>query len=78
MTSVRARAPQAPPFQRSLGWSAAVHAGFVLVLWILPRLNWSSPPPFEVEITSPFLGDGPAKLGAPKAFVPGVPCPLFM
>ena len=73
MTAVRARAPQAPPFQRSLGWSAAVHSAFCLALWVLPRLNWSSPPPFEVEITSPFLGDGPAKLGAPKAFVPGVP-----
>jgi TonB family protein len=30
----------------------------------------------EIEITSPFLGDGPAKLGAPKAFVPGKIAPV--
>lgn len=68
-SSDRAEAPAPPPFQRSLAWSAAAHAALFAALWILPRLDWSSPPPFEVEITSSFLGDGPAKLGAPKAFV---------
>ncbi len=71
--AARGRPPQAPPLRRSVGVSAAMHALFFAALWILPRLSWNSPPPFEVEITSPFLGDGPAKLGAPKAFVPGVP-----
>jgi TonB family protein len=70
------KAPAPPPFKRSLGMSAGVHALFFAALWILPKLSWNSPPPFEVEITSPFLGDGPAKLGAPKAFVPGVPAKI--
>lgn len=67
------RAPSPPPLRRSVGMSAALHAAFFAALWMLPHLSWNSPPPFEVEITSPFLGDGPAKLGAPKAFVPGIP-----
>lgn len=72
----RKTAPAAPPFERSVGMSAAIHAAFFAALWILPHLSWNTPPPFEVEITSPFLGDGPAKLGAPKAFVPGVPAKI--
>jgi TonB family protein len=70
------QAPKPPPFKRSVGISAGLHAAFFTALWILPHLSWNSPPPFEVEITSPFLGDGPAKLGAPKAFVPGVPAKI--
>lgn len=66
-------APQAPPPRKSLAVSAAAHGLAALLLWGLPRLSWLPPEPFEIEITSPFLGDGPAKLGAPKAFVPGVP-----
>lgn len=72
-TAHRKRAPAPPPFKRSVAMSAGMHALFFSALWLLPHLNFNSPPPFEVEITSPFLGDGPAKLGAPKAFVPGVP-----
>jgi len=68
-----ARAPQAPPLRRSLSWSAAIHAVLLGLAVILPRLSFDSPPPFEVEITSPFLGDGPARLGAPKPLVPGAP-----
>ncbi|MEK7381775.1 MAG: TonB family protein [Elusimicrobiota bacterium] len=64
--SLVARAPQAPPFRRSLSWSAAIHAVLLGLAVILPRLRFDSDPPFEVEITSPFLGDGPARLGAPK------------
>ena len=75
-TTAKKRAPAPPPLRRSLGMSAGVHALFFAALWVLPRLSWNSPPPFEVEITSPFLGDGPAKLGAPKAFVPGVPAKI--
>ena len=67
------RPPEAPPFKRSVAWSAGMHVLFFVALWILPHLSWNTEPPFEVEITSPFLGDGPAKLGAPKAFVPGIP-----
>ncbi len=66
------RAPAPPPLRRSVGMSVGMHALFFLALWILPHLSWNTEPPFEVEITSPFLGDGPAKLGAPKALVPGV------
>jgi protein TonB len=56
--------------------SALAHGLFFAALWLLPHLSFNAPPPFEVEITSPFLGDGPAKLGAPKAFVPGVPAKI--
>lgn len=68
--------PVAPPFERSVGMSAAIHAAFFAALWIMPHLSWNSPPPFEVEITSSYLGTGPAKLGAPKAFVPGIPAKI--
>lgn len=70
------KAPAPPPFQRSVGMSAGAHVLFFAALWVLPHLSWKTEPPFEVEITSPFLGDGPAKLGAPKAFVPGVPAKI--
>ncbi|MEK7389575.1 MAG: TonB family protein [Elusimicrobiota bacterium] len=73
MNAPAKRPPAPPPFKRSIAFSAAAHAAFVAALWTLPRLDFSTTPPFEVEITSPFLGDGPAKLGAPKPFVPGVP-----
>ena len=72
-SAARKKAPTPPPFRRSVAMSAGMHVLFFSALWLLPHLGWQSPPPFEVEITSPFLGDGPAKLGAPKAFVPGVP-----
>ncbi len=75
-TALKNRAPAPPPFERSLGMSAGVHVLFFAALWILPHLSWNSPRPFEVEITSSFLGTGPAKLGAPKAFVPGVPAKI--
>ncbi|MDX6770419.1 MAG: TonB family protein [Elusimicrobiota bacterium] len=67
------RAPEPQPFSRSVAWSAGGHALLFAAVWLLPRLGWISPPAFEIEIISPILGTGPAKLGAPKAFVPGVP-----
>ncbi len=67
------RAPEAPPLKKSVGFSVGAHAALALAFIVLPKLDWRTPPPFEIEITSPFLGDGPAKLGAPKAFVPGIP-----
>ena len=70
------RAPEAPPPARSLALSFAVHAGLLalafLFIQVLRLAVAPPPPPMEIEITSPFLGDGPAKLGAPKPFVPGV------
>ncbi|NNN07166.1 MAG: TonB family protein [Elusimicrobia bacterium] len=67
------RAPEAPPPARSLGWSLALHGVLVGLLLALARVSWtpSQPPPMEIEITSSILGDGPAKLGAPKPLVPG-------
>lgn len=69
------RAPEAPPPARSLGLSVAFHAVLLSLALLLPILlhmvSEAPPPPMEIEITSPFLGDGPPKLGAPKAFVPG-------
>jgi TonB family protein len=74
------RAPEAPPPARSLGASVAVHAVLLSLALLLPGLlhllNEGPPPPMEIEITSPFLGDGPAKLGAPKALVPGKAAPV--
>ena len=74
------RAPEAPPPARSLGASVAVHAVLLSIALLLPLalhlVGETPPPPMEVEITSPFLGDGPAKLGAPKAFVPGKAAPV--
>lgn len=71
------RAPEAPPYPRSLAVSFAAHAAVLALLLLLPRaLGWllqGPPPPIEIEITSPFLGDGPAKLGAPKPPTPGRP-----
>ena len=59
--------PEAPPYSRSLATSFAAHAALLALLFFLPQvLGWltSAPPaPIEIEITSPFLGDGPAKLG---------------
>jgi len=66
-------APREPELSRSLTVSAVGHGVFLALLFILPRLHFFSTPPFEVEIISPFLGDGPAKLGAPKPLVRGVP-----
>jgi hypothetical protein len=67
------RAPAPRPFGNSLAWSFGGHALLFLAVWLLPRMGWLTPPEFEIEIISPVLGTGPAKLGAPKAFVPGAP-----
>lgn len=65
--------PKPQPFSRSLAWSAGGHALLFTAALLLPRLGWLSPPPFEIEIISPILGTGAAKLGAPKPLVPGAP-----
>ena len=56
-------------FEQCLAVSLAAHVLFFLLMKGLP--SFSIAPPIEVEITSPFLGTGPAKLAAPKALVPG-------
>ena len=61
------RAPEALPPSRSLAWSLGAHAAALVLLFGLSRLRWLAPPPLEIEITSPYLGDGAAKLGAPRA-----------
>ena len=66
-------APQEPPLSWSLGCSLGVHAAVIGLLVLLPHPHFDSTPPLEIEIISPFLGDGPAKLGAPQPFVPGAP-----
>lgn len=74
------RAPEAPPPASSLGLSFAFHAVLLSLALILPgllHLATAPPPaPLEIEITSPFLGDGPAKLGAPKTLVAGKIAPV--
>jgi TonB family protein len=68
------RAPEAPPPARSLGTSLALHGLLFVLALTLVRVVWSppvEPPPMEIDINSSILGDGPAKLGAPKPFVPG-------
>ena len=72
------RAPQAPPYSRSLALSAAAHGAFLFLALFLPQVVRflqppPPPPPLEIEITDPYLGDGPRKLGAPKPLTPGVP-----
>jgi TonB family protein len=70
-------APQPQPYTKSLAESLAAHAALLSILLFLPRLlslvSQTPPPGLEIEITSPYLGDGPAKLGAPKPLTPGVP-----
>jgi TonB family protein len=72
--------PEAPPPARSFALSFALHAGLLALALLLPHvlglLSNEPPPPMEIEITSPFLGTGPAKLGAPKPLVPGKIAPV--
>lgn len=73
------RAPQAPPFSRSLAWSAGAHGLLLGLLFLLPRLGFlfgPDLPPLEIEITGNILGDGAAKRGAPKPLTPGPKTPV--
>jgi TonB family protein len=77
----RIKPPEPPPPARSFALSCALHAAFLsLALLAAHVLNLlpspAAPPLMEIEITSPFLGDGPAKLGAPKPLVPGKAAPV--
>ncbi len=56
-------------FRQCLAASVLLHAAFFLIARRLPTLPAKNS--VEVEITSPFLGTGPAKLGAPKAKTAG-------
>lgn len=66
---MRAAQRNLPTFEQCLAVSLAAHALFFLLLKGLPA--FPAAPPVEVDIESPFLGTGPAKLAAPKALVPG-------
>lgn len=57
-------------FRKCLAASAVLHALFFLIAHGLP--SFTLPPPVEVEITSPFLGTGPARLAPPKAKIEGI------
>jgi len=60
-------------FQKCLAASALAHGAFFLFARSLP-LKVAAPPPVEIDLTqTPFLGTGPAKLGAPKRLVPSAP-----
>ncbi len=56
-----------PNFRQTLAASAVLHALFFLLARGVPGFNFN--PAVEVEITSPFLGTGPARLAPPKAKV---------
>ena len=56
------RAPEAPPYSRSLALSFAAHAAFLCLVFLVPRIIGllqppPPPPPLEIEITDPYLGD---------------------
>jgi len=64
-------------FQKCLAASFALHVGLLIGGRLFHRP--AGPPPLEVDLTMGFdLGDGPARLGAPKRLVPdakGLPKP---
>lgn len=65
----------APPFRRCLEISLGLHILFFLLASGLPRPGFLVP--VEVDLTYPFIGTGPAKLGAPKLEVPGAKGPIL-
>ena len=70
------QAPQAPPYSRSLAQSIALHAALLAFALLVPRLIsllLPTPSLIEIEITDPYLGDGPRKLGAAKPLTSGIP-----
>jgi TonB family protein len=75
---VKAAAPVRPPdFRRCVAASFGIHVAAALLVIGIP---WPKSSPIEVDLTmtGPYLGTGPAKLGAPKQLVPkakGIPRP---
>jgi len=64
----------APDFKKCLLASLGLHASFLLLRFIkLPSFGAASP--VEIDLTMPFIGNGPAKLAAPKALVPHAALP---
>lgn len=64
----------APDFRKCLIASLALHASFLLFRFLkLP--SFSGPSPVEIDLTMPFVGNGPAKLAAPKRLVPHATLP---
>ncbi|MBI4377130.1 MAG: TonB family protein [Elusimicrobia bacterium] len=61
--------PDPQPFSRCLAVSGTLHLAFFLIAGGIG--GWGpKPPPLEIDLTRPFIGTGPAKLGAPKAKAP--------
>ncbi len=64
----------APDFRACLLASCALHAAFFLFRFMkLP--SFAPAGPVEIDLTMPFVGNGPAKLAAPKALVPHAKLP---
>ena len=64
----------APDFRKCLLASVALHASFLLVHFLrLPSFGSASP--VEIDLTMPFVGNGPAKLAAPKRLIPQAKLP---
>lgn len=64
----------APDFRYCVAASVALHLGFVG----LRGLHFSAPAPetpVEIDLTSPFIGDGPAHRAAPKRLIPTAKLP---
>ena len=62
-------------FQRALAASVLFHCGLWLAAHGLSLPSWAPSPSAEIDLTSSFLGTGPAKLGAPKKLVPEAKAP---
>lgn len=62
-------------FQRALSASVLFHVALWLAAHGLSLPSWTTGPSAEIDLTSSFLGTGPAKLGAPKRLVPGAKAP---
>ena len=56
-------------FRNCVAGSLALHFGFFFMLRFMP-LRSGRPSPVEIDLTQPFLGTGPSKLGAPKRQAP--------
>lgn len=64
----------APDFRACLLASAVLHAGLFLIRsGALPDFPIGQP--LEIDLTSPFVGDGPARRAAPKRLIPGAKLP---
>ena len=64
----------APDFKKCLLASLALHAGFMLLRGFGPH-GPQAVVPGEIDLTFPFVGNGPPKLAAPKRLIKGAVLP---